>query len=108
MTDTSDCVLGAIVEVVLGHCDPDEIVLFGSWAKGTTHRYSDVDLLVIGTFRESSWLRDRELREAFREFPIAVDLHLLTAQELAVGSARAHAYLNTLLPTSRCLYRRPS
>lgn len=99
--------LAAIIDVVLDYCDPDEVLLFGSWAKGTVHRYSDVDVLVIGPFGASPWIRDREIREALREFPVAVDLHLLTPEEFAIGSAKAHTYLNTLGETSRCLYRRP-
>jgi predicted nucleotidyltransferase len=103
---TAPPALDAVVDVIVGVCDPDEIHLFGSWVKGTNHRHSDVDLLVVGPFTASAWIRDREVREALRELPVAVDLHLLTPEELAVGATRAHEYLNTLLPTSRCVYRR--
>ncbi len=51
-------------------CDPDVVALFGSWAKGTADVHSDVDLLVVGPFRASPWLRDRELRDALRDFAI--------------------------------------
>ena len=101
MTGPAEQVLQALVSVVVDTCDPDEVHLFGSWAKGTTHRHSDIDLLVVGGFRQSSWIRDSELREALREFPIAVDLHLLTPEELSAGSARPHTYLNTALASSR-------
>lgn len=98
--------LASVVEVVLGHCDPDEIVLFGSRAKGTAGDHSDIDLLVIGPFAASRWVRDRELRDALREIPVEVDLHLLTPEEYATGSARLHTYLNTLAATSRRIYKR--
>jgi predicted nucleotidyltransferase len=107
MTNALDAVLATIVDIVVSHCDPDEVFLFGSWAKGTNHRYSDVDLLVIGPFTSSVWLRDRELREALRELPVAVDLHLLTPTELAAEAAKPHTYLNTLRGSRRSLYRRP-
>ncbi|GAA4469200.1 nucleotidyltransferase domain-containing protein [Phytohabitans houttuyneae] len=106
MTGPLPPALAAVVDAVVTHCDPDEIVLFGSWAKGTTHRYSDIDILVIGPFTASPWLRDRELREALRELPVAVDLHLLTPREMAVESARPHTYLNTLRETSQRVYLR--
>ena len=99
-------VLQAMAGVIVDHCDPDRVVLFGSWAKGTADRHSDIDLLVIGPFRASRWLRDRELREALAEFPIAVDLHCLTQAEFDVESAKPHTYLNTLQATSRVLYER--
>ncbi len=106
MTGRLDPVLEAITSVIVEYCDPDEVVLFGSWAKGATHRYSDVDLLVIGPFTTSTWIRDRELREALHEFPVTIDLHLLTPPELAVEVAKPYTYLNTLRATSRSLYRR--
>jgi predicted nucleotidyltransferase len=100
--------LAAIVDVIVGHCDPDEIILFGSWAKGTAHRHSDIDLLVIGPFTSSSWIRDREVKEALRDFPIVIDLHLLTPREMAIGSAKRHTYLDTLTDTGRTVYKRTS
>jgi predicted nucleotidyltransferase len=99
-------VLRAMIDVIVGCCDPEEVVLFGSWAKGTAGVASDVDILVVGNFTASRWLRDRELREELSVFPIPVDLHLLTRAELAIEAARPLTYLNTLQATSRCLYRR--
>jgi predicted nucleotidyltransferase len=81
-------------------------VLFGSWAKGTADRHSDIDILVIGPFTASRRLRDRELREALAEFPIAVDLHCYTQAEFDLESAKPYTYLNTLQATSRVLYER--
>ncbi len=98
--------LAAITGIIVRDCDPDRVVLFGSWAKGTADRHSDLDVLVIGPFAASGWLRDRELRDALREFPIAIDLHLLTPGEFAIESAKPHGYLNTLQATSRLLYER--
>jgi predicted nucleotidyltransferase len=99
-------VLAAVTAVIVDHCDPDEVVLFGSWAKGTTHRHSDIDVLVIGPFRESAWLRDREVREALRAFPIAIDLHCYTPGEYALEAAKPHTYLATSRATARTLYQR--
>ena len=96
----------AVVGIVLEHCDPDEIVLFGSRAKGTADLHSDIDLLVLGPFTTSPWVRGRELREALREIPVDVDLHLLTPAEYASGRSRDHGYLRTSATTARCLYRR--
>ncbi|MET8354763.1 MULTISPECIES: nucleotidyltransferase domain-containing protein [unclassified Micromonospora] len=106
MTRPSAPVLTTLVDVIVSHCDPDEIILFGSWAKGTTHRHSDIDILVIGPFTTSSWIRDRELNEALRAFPITIDLHMLTPREMEIGSAKPHTYLHTLLETSQRVYLR--
>ena len=102
-----DSVLRAVTDLIVRCCDPEEVVLFGSWAKGSARVGSDLDLLVLGDFQASRWLRDRELRDELRVFPIPVDLHLLTREEFTMESAKPHTYLNTLRWSSRCLYRRP-
>ena len=94
-----------VVETVVACCDPDAVVLFGSWAKGTADVHSDVDLLVIGPFRASPWLRDREVRDALRGFAIRFDLHLVTPAELA--AAPRHGYLDTIRSSCKVLYTRP-
>jgi predicted nucleotidyltransferase len=99
-------VLRTITNVIVRCCDPEEVVLFGSWAKGTAGVTSDVDLLVIGDFTSSRWLRDRELQDELHAFAIPIDLHMLTRAELRIEAARPPNYLNTLQAASRCLYRR--
>jgi predicted nucleotidyltransferase len=48
MTDqTTDQAIQAMVERLVDHFDPDQIILFGSQARGTAMPGSDVDLLVI-------------------------------------------------------------
>ena len=39
--------LAKVVRAVLAECEPKAVILFGSYARGDTHRYSDLDLLVI-------------------------------------------------------------
>jgi uncharacterized protein len=97
--------LGRVADTVVACCDPDAIVLFGSWAKGTADVHSDVDLLVVGPFRASPWLRDRELGDALGDLAIRFDLHLVTPAELL--AAPAHGYLDTLRSSCRVLYARP-
>jgi predicted nucleotidyltransferase len=35
-----------IVEVILRHCDPDKIVVYGSRARGDYNRESDIDIAI--------------------------------------------------------------
>ena len=99
-------VLRSITATIVQTCDPEEVVLFGSWAKGTARVDSDLDVLVIGDFTESRWLRDRELKGVLREYPITVDLHLYTREEVEMETRTPHTWLETLWLTSRTLYRR--
>ncbi|MHA7291287.1 nucleotidyltransferase domain-containing protein [Arthrobacter sp. MDT3-24] len=102
-----ELLLNTVVETVVMHCDPDQILLFGSWAKGTAHHNSDIDILVIGPFTAPRWARARGLEGSLRELPIEVDLHMLTPAEYETGRAKPHFYLNTLGETAMSIYRRP-
>lgn len=108
MSTNIEPLLRAVTSIIREHCEPEQIVLFGSCAKGGIHRGSDLDLLVVGTFAGSRWIRDRELRDALSQLPIAIDLHCLTRDELAIESAKIHSYLNTMQESCRILYRRSS
>ena len=74
-----------------------ELVLFGSQAKGTTHGASDIDLLVVGDFKRSRYLRAQEVDDLVSQFPVAVDLHLITREELAVEKAQPFSFFASIL-----------
>lgn len=97
-------VLRRITELIVRACDPEEIVLFGSYAKGQANVESDLDLLVIGDFQGSSYLREREIRELLIRFPIRIDLHVVTPDEVARASLQPYSFLSSVLPSGAKLY----
>lgn len=103
---TLERALDSIVATIVAAVDPDEIVLFGSVAKGTAGAHSDVDLLVIGAFAGPQRRRGAELRGLLDRYPLRLDLHLLTPAEEAVERARPHSWLATLRGHGRVLYAR--
>ncbi len=42
-----------VVEILTREAQPDEVLLFGSRAKGTAHRGSDIDLAIVGGLKLS-------------------------------------------------------
>jgi predicted nucleotidyltransferase len=103
---TIDRALRLITDLIVRSCDPDEVLLFGSHAKGGAGRHSDVDVLVIGNFRTSRWLRARELEGLLGQLLVHVDLHMLTPWELDVERRNPHSFLSTLKAGSTVLYRK--
>jgi predicted nucleotidyltransferase len=95
----------SITDLIVRSCDPEAVVLFGSYAKGTAGRDSDIDLLVIGDFRTSRWLRTRELEGMLSQFALRIDIHMLTPQELEVERTRSYSFLNST-QARRTLYGR--
>ena len=98
--------LRSITDLIIQCCDPDEVVLFGSYAKGNDHAGSDLDILVIGNFKGSKYLRAQELKELLDQFPIRIDLHLVTHEEIAVESRKPFTFLNNIQLNSISLYFR--
>lgn len=99
-------VLRNITALIVRCCDPDTVMLFGSYAKGQDNSESDLDLLLIGDFRGSSYLRAREVRQLLRRYPIRIDLHLVTPDEVINESHRSHGFLSSVLASGRILYER--
>lgn len=98
--------LRSITNIILQHCEPDEIILFGSYAKGCARLDSDLDILVIGNFKQSKFIRNLELSELLNQFPISIDLHLLTSEEFEIEGQKPFSFLNILQFQSRSLYKR--
>jgi uncharacterized protein len=99
-------VLGRITALIVQTCDPETIVLFGSYAKGQENAESDLDILVIGNFYASHFLRGQELRELLHRYPMRIDLHVVTPQEVAAEAARPLGFLRSALASGIILYSR--
>jgi uncharacterized protein len=108
VTVTIDRALRAITDLIVRSCDPDEVVLFGSFAKGIPRPDSDLDILVVGDFRTSRWLRARELDGLLSRFALSIDLHLLTPRELAIEATKPYTFLNTVQASCIRLYQKAS
>jgi predicted nucleotidyltransferase len=98
--------LRGITALIVQCCDPEAVLLFGSYAKGQDNLDSDLDILVIGGFRGSPHLRAHEVRELLRRYPIRIDLHLVTPEEVAVESRKPYGFLSSALASSRVMYKK--
>ena len=61
---------------------PEQIILYGSHARGEAHRHSDVDLLVV--FSECADKRKAaiEIRRVLKDMPVPKDIIVSTPEEL--------------------------
>ncbi len=99
-------VLDRISGLIVQACNPDKIVLFGSHSKGQENLESDLDILVIGSFQESRFLRDRELRQLLHGYPIRIDLHLVAPSEIAAEASKPFGFLSSALAHGMTLYEK--
>jgi len=81
----------------------ERVILFGSYAKGTTTEDSDVDLLVICPFEGRSVDQSVKIRMKLRpEFP--VDLLVRTAQKVRQRLEMGDNFMREILEQGKVLY----
>src|SRR5437588_7500448 len=83
---------------------PDKIILFGSYAYGTPHEDSDVDLLVVMPARN-------QLDQAFRirytlTAPFPMDLIVRTPKEMKWRLEEGESFLTEIVSKGKVLYEK--
>ena len=83
---------------------PDKIILFGSYAYGTPHEDSDVDLLVVMPARDRHAQAVRILWRLAAPFPL--DLIIRTPKEMKWRLKEGESFLTTVMSQGKVLYEK--
>lgn len=107
MTDKStEQAIQAMVQRLVSQFDPDQIILFGSQARGTAKPGSDVDLLIIMPVTGSKREKRVEIRVALHDIPIPKDILLATPEEVQRDKDLIGTIVRPALHEGRVLYAR--
>ena len=99
----------AVAKLIADRFDPEQIILFGSYARGNASYHSDIDLLVVLNSLEDWPKRDNPIRAAIaEEFILPVDVLVTTPERLAAQRGNPCSFVNTALESREILYRRPA
>src|SRR5438105_15125275 len=82
--------------------EPDKIILFGSYAYGTPHADSDVDILVVMPVRNQLDQVDKILRAISAPFPM--DLIVRTPYSMTWRLAEGESFLTEIVTTGTVIY----
>ena len=82
--------------------EPDRIVLFGSYAYGTPHEDSDVDLLIIARMRDPHALNVRIQWRLAAPFPM--DLLVRTPYDVAWRLKDGESFMTEIVSRGKVLY----
>src|SRR5437868_7311241 len=83
---------------------PDKIILFGSYAYGTPHADSDVDLLVVMPARNP---HSQAVRIQWRlAAPFPLDLIIRTPKEMKWRLEEGESFLTTVMSQGKVLYEK--
>ena len=95
----------AVVDRIAAAYDPERVVLFGSHARGTATRDSDVDLLVILPFEGKPFWKSLEIANRVNP-PFAVDLLARRPDDTRRRYAQGDPLIREALDQGRVLYER--
>src|SRR4029077_8247623 len=84
---------------------PEKIILFGSYAYGTPHQDSDVDILVVMPARNQL---DQAVKiELACDPPFPLDIIVRTPKNLAWRLAEGESFLREIMSKGKVLYEKP-
>ena len=107
MTDkVTEQAIELMVERLVDRFDPDQIILFGSQARGTAMPGSDVDLLVIMPVTGSKREKRVEMRVALHDITVPKDILLATPEEVLRDKDLVGTIIRPALREGRVLYAR--
>lgn len=82
---------------------PEQIILFGSYACGQPTEDSDVDMLVILPFTEPPVQKAIEIRQQIKS-PFALDLIARTPEQIQQRLAMGDFFIRDIIKNGRILY----
>ncbi len=98
--------IDALVAGIVARADPEEVIVFGSYAKGTATATSDLDLLLIRQTDEAPAHRADAVRPLLSGLLVRVDVHVYTPEEIAACRSDPLSFISSVLRTGRVAYRR--
>ena len=103
----SETFIPTMADRIVTRFRPSRIVLFGSHARGTASKWSDVDLLVIlpnGSDKRGTAI---EIRRALGDLPVCKDIVVATPEEVGRRGHMVGTLLRSALREGKVLYERP-
>jgi predicted nucleotidyltransferase len=101
-----DRTLNRMVKRLVRRFDPERIILFGSYARGTAHAASDIDLLVVLPLKGSKRAKQVEMRVALHDIPVPKDIVVVTPEEVARQRHIVGTLVKSALQEGKVLYAR--
>ncbi len=105
-----DAIIGEMVQALVEEADPEQVILFGSRARGDSRERSDVDLIVVEAepfgperSRHKEMVR---LRQALRPFRVPVDVLVYSQEEVDYWRDSLNYVLARALREGRVMYER--
>lgn len=94
------------VQVIIELYDPDEIILFGSYAKGDENLHSDIDLLIIKSTPLLRQNRGLDIILHLKRYPQKFDLLFYTPLEILEKKQASYSFINSILISGISMHKK--
>jgi len=102
----TDKLLSDITARIASACNPERIILFGSYAYGQPKTQSDIDLLIVMNSRKSFFERHKQISGLFPGRLFALDILVKTPREVSDRLKSGDPFMCEVLKRGRILYER--
>ena len=110
MVPITDALLDQMVQAIVAEVDPEQVILFGSRARGDAREDSDVDLVVVEAepFGPERSRRQELVRlyHALVEFPVSADILVYSHDDVDYWRDSLNHVLARALREGKVLYER--
>ena len=103
---TAETIVDTMVNRIVAGFQPLRILLFGSRARGTDNRWSDVDLLVVMEEVADKRRAAVEMRRTLSDLPVSKDIIVTTPEEIARRGHLVGTVLRAALREGKVVYER--
>lgn len=104
MQDQIEQLKQTIIEVE----QPQQIILFGSYAYGEPREESDLDVLVVNDYKVPRHKRGKEILKALAYIRFPLDIVFYTPEEINKWRHAPLAFITTVMSKGKILYERKS
>lgn len=93
-----------LVRRIVAHIQPQEVIIFGSYANGTATIKSDLDIFVIKETELPMKNRADDLKAMLSHSLIPVDIHIYTPEEVKEYGQEQFSFVNTILKWGKTVF----
>lgn len=98
--------IAGLVNDIVACVDPDEVIVFGSYAKQRATPKSDLDLFVVKDTHLPKHDRRDMVQHLLNAFLVKVDAHVYTPEEVESYRETPASFINTIYRTGRVVYKK--
>ena len=105
----TEALLADMTQRIVKACNPETIILFGSYAYGTPNVESDIDLFVVMQPRDSeetNHQRTMDVRAVAKCYFLPMDVIVRTPQEVETRLAMGDFFIKDILDQGKVLFQR--